>query len=123
MYDPKQMIHASCKIFKIHSFLKFLFQSINLNPSTLEQIHLMQVYENFGLNMPFFFSFIVRKRAVPYDISWNGHLDQNGGRMSSRMPNRMRSSSRYSKTDIPEEDDDYYDEDDDDEDYEYADNR
>lgn len=83
----------------------------------------MQVYENFGLNMPFFFSFIVRKRAVPYDISWNGHLDQNGGRMSSRMPNRMRSSSRYSKTDIPEEDDDYYDEDDDDEDYEYADNR
>uniref|UniRef100_A0A8W8K4K1 Uncharacterized protein n=2 Tax=Magallana gigas TaxID=29159 RepID=A0A8W8K4K1_MAGGI len=65
----------------------------------------------------------VRKRAVPYDISWNGHLDQNGGRMSSRMPNRMRSSSRYSKTDIPEEDDDYYDEDDDDEDYEYADNR
>lgn len=35
----------------------------------------------------------------------------------------MRSSSRYSKTDIPEEDDDYYDEDDDDEDYEYADNR
>lgn len=39
------------------------------------------------------------------------------------MPNRMRSSSRYSKTDIPEEDDDYYDEDDGDEDYEYADNR
>lgn len=35
----------------------------------------------------------------------------------------MRSSSRYSKTDIPEEDDDYYDEDDDDEDYGYADNR
>lgn len=124
MFDPKQMIHASCKIFKIHSFLKILFQSINLNPSTLEQ--------NESTSCKFirilawtchFFSFIVRKRAVPYDISWNGHLDQNGGRMSSRMPNRMRSSSRYSKTDIPEEDDDYYDEDDDDKDYEYADNR
>lgn len=86
-----------------------------------KQIHLVQVQENFALKC--LFSLVVRKRAVPYDISWNGHLDQNGGRMSSRMPNRMRSSSRYSKTDIPEEDDDYYDEDDDDEDYEYADNR
>lgn len=117
MFDPKQMIHASSKIFKIHSFLKFLFQSKNLNPSTLEQ------NESTSCKFMRIFSFIVRKRAVPYDISWNGHLDQNGGRMSSRMPNRMRSSSRYSKTDIPEEDDDYYDEDDDDEDYGYADNR
>ncbi|XP_061162407.1 glutamic acid-rich protein-like [Saccostrea echinata] len=50
----------------------------------------------------------VRKRAVPYDISWNGHLEQNDGRMSSRMPSRMRSGSRYSKADIPEEED-YYD--------------
>lgn len=45
---------------------------------------------------------------MPYDISWNGHLEQNDGRMSSRMPSRMRSGSRYSKADIPEEED-YYD--------------
>ena len=59
----------------------------------------------------------VRKRTVPYDISWNGHLEQNSGKMSSRMPTRLRSSSRYSKADILEEEDDYYD------DEEYMDNR